>query len=391
MSTAWDLPWLVEPGTAKWWERSDFDDPTPAPPWDRTAGEVAAALPYEQRVVLDLLADHRAFTCGQLAALRGIGADAIASVMPGMVDAALVRWLRTGVVLIRDDWGDRVADHLPGRPAGLPRSEAARDTGYAVLHGEKHARLRTNAIVTALAAREHGDGRLVAWWAPDRFRGWLRHEAAPWEYRPVWRGDAYVVWEERGRRFGFTLVAEPPQRRDKALPWSPVSTRAGAACRGCHHLGWVVARPEWLLVACESRWSEDEARRTLAKSLCPGPFATALLAELPDPAGPLWRPFDCDNRVRLAELADVTMPPTWTVARADAEERRRWQWQTASELAGDPPPDLLHPDGPRPLAAHLLPAYPRLGGDCGSLRGASATSVPPLPQVSAAPGGAGRR
>ena len=260
---------------------------------DRALLELAARLTDRDRLILELLAEHRVLTTGQLAdatfgSVRRSEARLAQLHDLGLLDrfrpravsgSAPYHWILAtlGAAVVAANRGSDVAD-LGWRA----------DRALAVARSQHLAHLvGVNGVFTALlrAARTNPRYALPEWWSERRC-------AAEWG--ELVRPDGYGLWIDDTARVPFLLEydtgSEPLGRLAAKLP-------------GYADLATATGRPSWLLFVFPTSRREADSRRALAGSAVPvATGAQGATAQHWDPAGPTWLPLPGDRRLRLAEL-----------------------------------------------------------------------------------------
>lgn len=264
-----------------------------------TAVAVAAELARitsRDRVILDLLADHRVFTTEQLAAVAfgtlGRARNRLNTLhFRGVLDR-FRHYQRPGSQSWRWTLGPLGAailaaaqDRPPPRPAAVRDATARLAASPTLAH-----LLGVNGFFTGLLAyaRDHSGAELLRWWPEARAR-----QAAADIVRP----DGHGVWAQRGRRVPFWLEYDTG---------SEVLRRVAGKLAGYADLaGTQHAYPVliWLPTAVrETNLHAHIARAGLPAGVTVATAAADHAAGHGGPAGPVWQLVGRPSRLTLADI-----------------------------------------------------------------------------------------
>ena len=155
-------------------------------------------------------------------------------------------------------------------------------------------------------ARHHPDADLLDWMTEE--------ESSRWSDEIV-RPDAYGVWQHAEKSVEFFL------EYDRG---TEVLARLAGKLAGYERFEAESGSAAWVLFAFPSARRETTARRALAGATCA--VATAAAPVTSQPHDAIWSPLgNRDDRVRLAELADVPKPIE-ALRRAAAGSDRAWRF-----------------------------------------------------------------
>ncbi|MBO4161754.1 replication-relaxation family protein [Micromonospora antibiotica] len=266
------------------------------------AAELGRLTPRD-RLLLDLLDQHRTFTTDQLVDLAFGSVGRARNRLNTLHDRDILdrfrHYQRPGSQAWRWTLGPVGAALLAaGRGALLPRPAAVRDATARLAMSPTLAHLLTvNGFFVALTAhaRAYPGARLVRWWNEARCR-----EACGNLVRP----DGHGVWADNGRAVPF---------------WAEVDLGTETLSRVVGKLGRYAALPPrraypvlfWLPTAAREANLHDHLRRVGLPDGVTVATATAT-ADPRGPAGPVWRVVGHRDRVSLAELpAPITDGVPW--------------------------------------------------------------------------------
>ncbi|HVA61357.1 MAG TPA: replication-relaxation family protein [Mycobacteriales bacterium] len=259
---------------------------------------LAGRLTDRDRLLVELLAQHRVFTTDQVSDLafgsvRRAEARLAQLYQLRVVDrfrprryagSAPLHWLldAAGAAVVAADRGV------------LPTELGWRHDKGLALAGSQHLAhlVGVNGVFTALVrTSRHTTGcQLATWWSERRC-------AAEWG--ELVRPDGYGVWIEGGTTVPFLLEYDTGSER---------LARLAGKLAGYTDLTAGATRPTWVLFRLPSPRREAEARRVLTGSPLRIATATPTDPKQPrtfDPAGPVWLPIGPQpRRLRLGELAD---------------------------------------------------------------------------------------
>ncbi len=256
---------------------------------DRHLFRVASHLTDRDRLLIELLYDHRVLTSLQVcdvafSSVRRAEARLHALCELRVVDrfrphrwpgSAPYHWVldQAGAAVVAIERGVEVKS-LPWRHERAMALADSRTLSH---------RVGVNGFFTALLreARLHSDCDLAAW----KSATWC---AAAWGN--VARPDGYGVWREAGARVPFLLEYDDRESVERLAEKLP----------GYRDLLSVAVSPTWLLFRFPTVRHEVAARRALANA--PTTTATAVLHRGSSPAGGVWLPLAGSRRLRLAEL-----------------------------------------------------------------------------------------
>ncbi|MFE7870542.1 replication-relaxation family protein [Micromonospora humida] len=264
------------------------------------AAELGRLTPRD-RLLLDLLDQHRTFTTDQLVDLAFGSVGRARNRLNTLHDRDILdrfrHYQRPGSQAWRWTLGPVGAALLAaGRGAPLPRPAAVRDATARLAMSPTLAHLLTvNGFFVALTAhaRAHPGTRLVRWWNEARCR-----EACGNLVRP----DGHGVWTDHGAVVPF---------------WAEIDLGTETLARVVGKLGGYAALPPrraypvlfWLPTAARETNVHAYLRRV---GLPDGVTVATATADPRGPAGPVWRVLGHRDRVSLAELpAPITDGVRW--------------------------------------------------------------------------------
>ncbi|MHB8449068.1 MAG: replication-relaxation family protein [Mycobacteriales bacterium] len=260
---------------------------------------LAGRLTDRDRLLVDLLAEHRVFTTDQVADLAF-----------GSPRRAQARLAQLYALRVTDRFRPRrqsgsaplhwVLDEAGAAVVAAQRGVLPTELGWrrdkvlALAGSQRLAHLvGVNGVFTALvhsARRSTGRARLATWWSERRC-------AAEWG--ELVRPDGYGVWIEGGTAVPFLREDDPGRER---------LARLAGKLAGYADLTTGAARPAWVLFRFPGPGREAEARRVLAGTPVRVATGAPTVPAGPagrcwDPAGPVWLPLGPEaRRVRLAQL-----------------------------------------------------------------------------------------
>lgn len=265
-------------------------------------GQVVAEvsrLTTRDRVLLDLLDQHRTFTTDQLAALAFGSVGRCRVRLNTLHDRGVLdrfrHYQRPGSQSWRWTLGPVGAAIVAAtRNASAPRPSAVRDaTARLATSPTLGHLLAVNGFFVALTARsrQHDGGSLARWWNEARCRDACGNLVRP---------DGHGVWSVAGRRVPFWLEVDQG---------SEVLRRVAAKLTGYAHLaGTRRAYPVlfWLPTAVrEVNLHALIARTGVPDGVCVATGAADHAAGNGGPAGPVWQ---VGGRAGRVTLADVPVP-----------------------------------------------------------------------------------
>jgi Replication-relaxation len=263
------------------------------------AAELARITPRD-RLILDLLADHRVFTTEQLAAVAfgslGRARNRLNTLHARAVLDRFRHYQRPGSQSWRWTLGPLGAaiaaaarDRPPPRPAAVRDATARLAASPTLSH-----LLGVNGFFTALLghARDHHDAELLRWWPEARARQAAGNLARP---------DGHGLWAHAGRQAPFWLEHD---NATESLP-RVAAKLAGYADLAGTDCGFPVLF--WLPTAIrEANLCAHLARAGVPDGVTVATAATDHAAGHGGPPGRVWHVLSAPGRVRLA---DIPRPP----------------------------------------------------------------------------------